>query len=157
MFQLRVKSDFDKGFKEIMRNYDASKKKVGYIKKNVGRIFIRYVRKELEGCVVTGRLMSNFGTGSEGIYIQTPTYTIVGTKVPYAEAVDIGVSHSWEIRPKKAEFLVFYHKGAQKMVRAKKVIHPAMTGKFYTHFAVNNTLQEIDNIFISKSGEVIVV
>lgn len=157
MFQLRVKSDFDKGFKEIKREFVASKKKMDYIKKNVGRIFIKYVQKELQGCVSTGRLIRNFGVGSEGIFIQTPTYTIVGTSVPYAETIDIGCPIVLEINAKNHEYMTFFSKKTNTWVRAKQVMRPVLTGKFYTHFAVNNTLQEVDNIFISKSGEVIVV
>ncbi len=157
MFLLKATSDFDKGFKEIQREFEASVKKVEYIKNNVGSIFIKYVQKELEGCVVTGNLMSNFGVGTQGIHIKTPTYTIVGTKVPYAAAVDIGVNHVWEIKAKNFPYMTFYDKRTQKWTKRKKVIHPAMTGKFYTLFAVNNTFDEIERIFISKDGGVVTV
>lgn len=92
-----------------------------------------YIKAAKDLCpVVTGRLRDSIGNPSkEGIYeVSSKGYRInIGTNVPYAPAVEVGVKKPWVIKSKR-KALRFKGKDGEYHY-AKEVIHPPMQGKFF--------------------------
>lgn len=132
---------------------------IGDVIKKIGEVAEITKRKEQKSLVALGgdfivnaqanlkpgKLQTSIGNpAAGGIYELSLHRLIVGTEIPYAIPVEVGVSHSWMIpkRPKgKGKWLKFYWEKAGHDIYAKQVTHPPMKGKFFMTRAAIKTMK----------------
>ncbi len=104
----------------------------------------------------TGRLQDSIGNpAKEGIWdlSEKGLRIRVGTNVPYAIPIEMGVNHEWNIpimpKTKPGDYLIFYWPKIGKWCFARQVTHPAMKGKFFMKRAAAEVRRDARNIISS--------
>ena len=112
-----------------------------------GDHFIQYAESECPK--KTRRLSGSIGKKSgEGVYesFAGGRGLRIGTKVPYARAVNDGVQRAWTITPKDKKVLAFTPKGGKKKIFRKMVTRLPFAGKFFMNRALIYTRRDIPMI-----------